>query len=179
MPSTNKKKITKMKTGKQVEKLYLTDKVIYIGNAFSSLSYGIYYNLIREFDNDYLVFDDYGNEIAIPKTDFADEVTISKIKAGQKERAKNYMMLKDGYRLKEEALDYAAKIDTHYDNSNGSLYLFARQQGLNAWEFDCIKRLVRCRKKGQFKEDLEKTIRVIELYLKEYDAKRKSKRISL
>ena len=169
MPSTNKKKITKMKTGKQVEKLYLTDKVMYIGRAFSSLSYGIYYNLIREFDNDYLVFDDYGNEIAIPKTDFADEATISKIKAGQKERAKGYMMLKDGYRLKEEALDYAAKKDTHYDNSNGSLYLFAQQQGLNAWEFDCIKRLVRCRKKGQFKEDLEKTIRVIELYAKEYN----------
>lgn len=170
MPSTNKKKITKMKTGKEVEKLYLTDKVMYIGNAFSSLNYGTYYNLIREFDNDYLVFDDYGNEIAIPKKDFADEATISKIKAGQKERAKNYMMLKDGYRLKEEALDYAAKIDTHYDNSNGSLYLFAQQQGLNAWEFDCIKRLVRCRKKGQFKEDLEKTIRVIELYLKEYES---------
>jgi hypothetical protein len=29
--------------------------------------------------------------------------------------------------------------------------------------------VVRCRKKGQFKEDLEKTIRVIELYLKEYE----------
>jgi len=57
--------------------------------------------------------------------------------------------------------------DIHYDNTNGSLYLFANQHELNAWEFDCIKRLVRCRKKGQFREDLEKTIRVIELYLKE------------
>lgn len=59
------------------------------------------------------------------------------------------------------------KKDLHYDNTNGSLYLFAIQQNLNAYEFDLIKRIVRCRKKGQFREDLEKSIRVIELYLKE------------
>lgn len=57
--------------------------------------------------------------------------------------------------------------DQHYNNTNGSLYLFAEQHELNAYEFDIIKRIVRCRKKGQFREDLEKTIRVIELYLKE------------
>lgn len=57
--------------------------------------------------------------------------------------------------------------DLHYDNTNGSLYLFANQHELNAYEFDVIKRIVRCRKKGQFRDDLEKTIRVIELYLKE------------
>jgi hypothetical protein len=57
--------------------------------------------------------------------------------------------------------------DIHYNNENGSLYLFANQHELNAYEFDAIKRLVRCRKKGQFRDDLEKTIRVIELYLKE------------
>jgi hypothetical protein len=156
-----------METGKQIEKLYLTDKVLYVGKAFGSLNYGTYYNLIREFDGDYLVFDGYGNELAVPKKDFADDATISKIKAGQKERAKNYMMLKDGYRLKEEAQNVAKK-DNHYDNSNGSLYLFAEQHDLNSWEFDCIKRLVRCRKKGYFHEDLAKTIRVIELYLKEH-----------
>jgi hypothetical protein len=61
------------------------------------------------------------------------------------------------------------KKDNHYDNSNGSLYLFAEQHQLNAWEFDIIKRITRCRKKGQFKEDLEKTKRVIDLYLKEYE----------
>jgi hypothetical protein len=57
--------------------------------------------------------------------------------------------------------------DQHYNNKNGSLYLFAQQHELNAWEFDILKRIVRCRKKGQFKEDLEKTKRVIDLYLKE------------
>jgi len=77
-----------------------------------------------------------------------------------KQRAESYMSLKDGYKEKE---------DLHYDNSNGSLYLFAEQNELNAWEFDIIKRIVRCRKKGQFQEDLQKTVRVIELYLKEYE----------
>jgi len=59
--------------------------------------------------------------------------------------------------------------DQHYNNTNGSLYLFAKQHELNAYEFDLIKRIVRCRKKGQFREDLEKTKRVIDLYLKEFE----------
>jgi hypothetical protein len=57
--------------------------------------------------------------------------------------------------------------DDHYNNDNGSLYLFAQQHGLNAYEFDILKRVVRCRKKGQFISDLEKTKRVIDLYIKE------------
>lgn len=57
----------------------------------------------------------------------------------------------------------------YYDNTKGSLYLFAEHHGLNAWEFDIIKRVVRCRKKGNFEEDLNKTKEVINLYLKEYD----------
>ena len=62
-------------------------------------------------------------------------------------------------------------MDKHYNNDNGSLYKFANDHGLNAWEFDIIKRIVRCRKKGQFQEDLEKTKRVIDLYLNEYERK--------
>jgi hypothetical protein len=57
----------------------------------------------------------------------------------------------------------------HYDNTNGSLYLFAEQHKLNAWEFDILKRVVRCRKKCEFETDLKKTIEVINLYLKEYE----------
>lgn len=60
----------------------------------------------------------------------------------------------------------------HYDNTNGSLYKFAEDHKLNAWEFDIVKRIVRCRKKGVFKEDLEKTKLVIDLYLKEYQQDR-------
>ena len=56
----------------------------------------------------------------------------------------------------------------HYNNDNGSLHLFAEQHALNAWEFDIVKRIVRSRKKCNFKEDLEKTKIVIDLYLKEF-----------
>lgn len=56
----------------------------------------------------------------------------------------------------------------HYDNTNGSIYKFCNDQKLNSWEFDIIKRVVRCRKKWQFKEDLEKTKYLIDLYLKEF-----------
>lgn len=75
-----------------------------------------------------------------------------------------YPLLKD-----ENEMRLDQPTDTHYNNENGSLYLFAEQHGLNAWEFDIIKRITRCRKKGQFIEDLEKTKRVIDLYIKEYD----------
>jgi hypothetical protein len=57
----------------------------------------------------------------------------------------------------------------HYDNTNGSLYKFANDRGLNSWEFDIVKRVIRCRKKGNFKEDLEKTKFLIDLYIKEYE----------
>jgi hypothetical protein len=56
----------------------------------------------------------------------------------------------------------------HYDNSNGSLYKFAEDKDLNSYEFDIIKRVIRCRKKGNFIEDLEKTKFLIDLYLQEY-----------
>jgi hypothetical protein len=57
----------------------------------------------------------------------------------------------------------------HYDNEKGSLYKFAKDHDLNAYEFDIIKRIVRCRKKGQFKSDLEKSMHVIQLYLEEQE----------
>lgn len=59
------------------------------------------------------------------------------------------------------------KAPKHYDNTNGSLYLFSEHHELNAYEFDALKRLIRCRRKGEFIEDIKKTIHVLELYLKE------------
>ena len=56
----------------------------------------------------------------------------------------------------------------HYDNSKGSIYLFCENQKLNSYEFDIIKRIVRCRKKGVFLEDLEKTKVLIDLYIDEH-----------
>lgn len=57
----------------------------------------------------------------------------------------------------------------YYDNDKGSIYLFCHNQKLNSWESDIIKRVVRCRKKGLFAEDLQKTKNLIDLYLKEFN----------
>ena len=56
----------------------------------------------------------------------------------------------------------------YYNNENGSIYKFCNDQSLNAWESDIVKRVVRCRNKGEWKSDLEKTKVLIDLYLKEY-----------
>ena len=88
-------------------------------------------------------------------------------------RLEGYNCLKNGqpyyFFVSEVEEIEESESDQHYNNENGSLYLFAQQHDLNAWEFEVIKRIVRCRKKGQFKEDLEKTKRVIDLYLKEFE----------
>jgi hypothetical protein len=55
---------------------------------------------------------------------------------------------------------------THYRGKD-SLYKFAEDWGLNAYEFDIIKRIVRCRHKGLFQQDLEKTKDLIDIYLQE------------
>ena len=55
----------------------------------------------------------------------------------------------------------------HYKGKD-SLYKFAEDWGLNAYEFDILKRVVRCRHKGEFKNDLEKTKDLIDIYLREF-----------
>jgi hypothetical protein len=49
------------------------------------------------------------------------------------------------------------------------LYKFATDWELNAYEFDILKRIVRCRRKGNFEQDLQKTKDVIDIYLKEFN----------
>ena len=56
---------------------------------------------------------------------------------------------------------------SHYDNSKGTLYKVAKERGWNAYVFDCIKRLDRAEKKGEFISDIDKSIQVLELYKKE------------
>lgn len=75
------------------------------------------------------------------------------------------------YSFSNEIKEEYSNLNTpkHYDNSKGSIYQFTENQKLNSYEFDIIKRIVRCRKKGNFKEDLEKTKVAIDLYLKEYE----------
>jgi hypothetical protein len=57
--------------------------------------------------------------------------------------------------------------NNHYDNSKGSIYKFCDDQDLNSYEFEVVKRIVRCRKKGEFLTDIKKTIDVLNIYLKE------------
>ena len=59
----------------------------------------------------------------------------------------------------------------HYDNTKGTLYKFCEEKGLNSYEFDIIKRVMRCRKKGVFIEDLQKTKVLIDLYIQEHGKK--------
>jgi hypothetical protein len=54
----------------------------------------------------------------------------------------------------------------HYQGKD-SLYKFAEEWGLNAYEFDIIKRIVRCRHKGTFEQDLKKSKDLIDIYLQE------------
>jgi hypothetical protein len=56
----------------------------------------------------------------------------------------------------------------HYTGKD-SLYKFATDWELNAYEFDILKRIVRCRRKGNFEQDLQKTKDVIDIYLKEFN----------
>ena len=55
----------------------------------------------------------------------------------------------------------------HYYKGKNSLYQFAEEHELNSYEFDIIKRIVRCRFKGNWLDDLEKTKGVIDIYIKE------------
>ena len=59
---------------------------------------------------------------------------------------------------------------SHYRGKD-SLYKFAEEWALNAYEFDIIKRVVRCRHIGTFTEDLTKTQDLIDIYLLEQSYK--------
>ena len=95
----------------------------------------------------------------------------------------DYLMSAFLWKATAEGNDYWEKWDNciflikqeprYYDNSKGSLYKFCDEHELNSYEFDIIKRVMRCRKKGLFLEDLEKTKFAIDLYIKEQLEKNK------
>jgi len=70
-----------------------------------------------------------------------------------------------GNHIKDLPVDFKYVTPDHYINENGSLYKIANERGWNAYQFDAIKRIDRVNKKGQFKEDIEKTIVVLKLML--------------
>lgn len=59
------------------------------------------------------------------------------------------------------------KTPEYYDNSNGSLYKVATERKWNAYLFDVVKRLERGGKKDPLKQEIEKSIAVLQLWLKE------------
>lgn len=61
------------------------------------------------------------------------------------------------------------KTPSYYDNKKGSLYKIAEQRGWNAYVFDVVKRLDRGGKKDPLKQEIEKSIAVLQLWLKELE----------
>jgi hypothetical protein len=64
-------------------------------------------------------------------------------------------------------MDLEITTPEHYNNENGTLYKVAVQRNWNPYLFDIVKRLERADKKGEFESDLNKSISVIQLWLKE------------
>lgn len=58
---------------------------------------------------------------------------------------------------------------TYYDNSKGSLYKIAEQRGWSPYTFDVVKRLDRGGKKDPLRQEIEKSIVVLQLWLKELE----------
>ena len=52
----------------------------------------------------------------------------------------------------------------HYDNEHGSLYKIGVERNWYPYQFDAIKRIDRCEKKGEFDSDIDKTIEVLKMY---------------
>ena len=55
----------------------------------------------------------------------------------------------------------------HYDNSKGSLYKVATERGWNSYIFDVVKRLERGGKKDPLKQEIEKSIDVLKVWLQD------------
>lgn len=70
-------------------------------------------------------------------------------------------------RLVENEIENQLNTPNHYDNTKGTLYKVATERGWNSYLFDIVKRLERAEKKGEFKQDLEKSINVIKLWQNE------------
>lgn len=67
----------------------------------------------------------------------------------------------------QDLVNAIGNLPPYYDNSNGSLYQIAEQRGWNAYVFDVVKRLERGGKKDPLKQEIEKSIGVLQLWLKE------------
>lgn len=55
----------------------------------------------------------------------------------------------------------------HYDNTKGSLYKVGSERNWNPYLFDVVKRLERGGKKDPLKQEIEKSIDVLKIWLSE------------
>ena len=104
-----------------------------------------------------IAFKKVADKLGVKMTDIMCEFVDSKTK--EKPKFKKRKM----NRLVEDQLN----TPKHYDNTKGTLYKVAQERGWNSYLFDIVKRLERADKKGEFKQDLEKSINVIKLWLNE------------
>lgn len=95
--------------------------------------------------------------------DFSNE--LKNVETEERERRQRIVEQKCNSALHYETNTTEIKTPNHYENKNGSLYKIAKQRGWNSYQFDAIKRIDRVNKKGEFKEDIEKTIVVLKLML--------------
>lgn len=65
-----------------------------------------------------------------------------------------------------EVVRDSVNVKPYYKGKN-TIYQFADERELNSYEFDIVKRITRCRLKGNWLEDLEKTKEVIDIYIEE------------
>ena len=61
------------------------------------------------------------------------------------------------------------KFPSYYNNENGSLYKVATERGWNFYLADIVKRLERGGKKDPLRQEIEKSIGVLQLWLKELE----------
>ncbi len=76
---------------------------------------------------------------------------------------------RDNTIVSRNIIPYSYVTEKKYYKGKDSLYKFAEDWGLNSYEFDIIKRIVRCRHKGSFHHDLVKTKDLIDIYLREQE----------
>ena len=80
-------------------------------------------------------------------------------------KLKNDSSIKINWLTKKEVKTFQTlETPSHYDNTNGTIYKVQKERGWNAYVFDIVKRLERAEKKGEFLSDIDKCIKVLELY---------------
>lgn len=74
------------------------------------------------------------------------------------------------YKLKT-SFDEVFNPQPHYDNSKGSLYKVGTERGWGPYLFDVVKRLERGGKKDPLKQEIQKSIDVLKIWLNEIEDK--------